>query len=107
MSANVLLNLLNELRICDKCEACIYHFFAMSLIKKYRSTNVRFCLSYDFKIFLLTRFGRDKRLDFAINTQRCYGHHFIIIHVPENLFNTSGLSILMHGVYSLPDATSL
>ena len=34
MSAQVLLNLLNELRKRDDCEACraFYHFFTMSLI---------------------------------------------------------------------------
>ena len=31
---------------------------------------------------------------------------FITLHVPENLYTTSGLSILMHGVISLKDAIS-
>ena len=30
-----------------------------------------------------------------------------LITFPENLHTTSGLSILLHGVISLPDATSL
>ena len=29
-----------------------------------------------------------------------------VITFPENLLSTSGLSILLHGVISLPDATS-
>ena len=29
-----------------------------------------------------------------------------IIKFPENLYTTSGLSILLHGVISLPEATS-
>ena len=43
------------------------------------------------------------RLEFAKNTRRCYGHHFIPLHVLESLQTTSGLSILMHDVISLPD----
>ena len=29
-----------------------------------------------------------------------------MLHVPKNLWTTSGLSILMHGIISLPDTTS-
>ena len=35
--------------------------------------------------------------------QRCYGNHNVF---PENLSTTCGLSILLHGVVSLTDATS-
>ena len=38
--------------------------------------------------------------------QRCYGRHFIHVTFPENLQTTSGLSILLDGVLSLPNATS-
>ena len=38
--------------------------------------------------------------------RRCYGHYFIALHVYKNLKTTSGLSILIDGVISLPDATS-
>ena len=36
-------------------------------------------------------------------TQRCYGRH----NVSHKSITTSGLSILLHGVILLPDATSL
>ena len=36
------------------------------------------------------------------HAQRCKICHFITL--PENLYTTSGLSILIHGVISLPDA---
>ena len=38
----------------------------------------------------------------SICTQRYYGHH----NISQKLKSTSGLSILLHGVISLPDATS-
>ena len=34
-------------------------------------------------------------------TQRCYERHFIHVTLPENLYTTSGLSILMHGIITL------
>ena len=57
MSVHILLYLLNEDRKRDKSEACraFYLFLAKSLINSiYMSTNVRFYLSYDFKIILKT-----------------------------------------------------
>ena len=39
--------------------------------------------------------------------QRCYGHHFLHIMLPENMLITGGLSILMHVVISLSGITSL
>ena len=35
--------------------------------------------------------------------QRYNGHYYIML---QNLLTTSGLSIILHGVISLPDATS-
>ena len=59
MSAYVLLNLLNELGKRNKCEACraFYPIFATSLINSiYRSTNVRYYLSYDIIFTLKSHF---------------------------------------------------
>ena len=54
MSVHVLLNLLNYPGERDKMRdlPSIYYFFTMTLINSlmYRSMNVRFYLSYDFKI---------------------------------------------------------
>ena len=65
------------------------------------SMNLRFYLSYDIKSTLKSHFCHKKR------------HNFVIMYVvmdvisfPENLKTTSGLSILLHGVISLPDAKS-
>ena len=39
----------------------------------------------------------------SLCTQLCYRHHFIHLILPENLtYTTSGLSILMYGVISVP-----
>ena len=61
MSAHVLLNLLNELKKRDKCEACraFNLFFPTSLINAMcRSTNIRFYLLYDIKLILKSYFWR-------------------------------------------------
>ena len=63
MSAHVLLNLLNELRKRDKCEACgtFYFSFATSLINSIIQEHdlvPRFYLSYDIKITLKFHFWR-------------------------------------------------
>ena len=78
MSAHVLLNLLNELGKEIKCEACraFYLFFATSLlISIYKSTNIRFYLSYDIKITLKSHFCRNNVMILSLCTQRCYGRH--------------------------------
>ena len=61
--------------------------------------NVRFYLSYDIKITL--KFWRKNVIILSLHTQRCYGRHKVALDVI-----TSGLSILLHGVISLPDMTS-
>ena len=61
MSAHFLLNLLNELGIRDKCEACQVFdlFFATSLINGLnKSRNVRFYLSYGITTTLKSHFWR-------------------------------------------------
>ena len=64
--------------------------------------KVRFYLSYRIKITLKSLFWR-KKLKFC---------HYVrnvvmdVITFPENQLTTSGLSILMHGVISLPGSTS-
>ena len=99
MSALVLWILLNESGKRDKMrgfEACraFYLFFATSFNKlKNKSTNVRFYLSYDIKNTFMSRFSRKLK-------------NVIILHyVRTLLWTTSGLSILLHGVISLPGAT--
>ena len=58
-------------------------------------------LSYDIKITLKSHFCH-KNVLFGH-----YGRNVVIdvIPFPENLLTNSGLSILLHGVISLPDAT--
>ena len=51
---------------------------------------------------LKSHFWRKKSYDLSSCTQRCYGRH----NVSRKSATTSGLSILLHGVISLPDATS-
>ena len=76
MSTHVLLHLLNELVERDKMQG-------LSCILS--------LFSNEFNEFINTRF--------------C---HYVrnVITFPENLSTTSGLSILLHGVISLPDVTS-
>ena len=76
MSAHVLLILLNELGKRKQCEACqtFNHFFATSFINQYKSTNVRFYLSYDITITLKSPFWR-KNIILSLCKQRCYGRH--------------------------------
>ena len=59
--------------------------------------NVRFYLSYDIKITLKSHFSRKSVIILSLCTQRCYGRHNV---------SRNGLQILLHGVISLPDATS-
>ena len=60
--------------------------------------NVRLYLSYDIMITLKSHFLGKKCYNFVIVMD--------VITFPENLQTTSGLSILLHGVISLPDAMS-
>ena len=54
---------------------------------------------------LKSHFWRKKRHNFVIT---CYVRNIVmdVITFPINLYTTSGLSILLHVVISLPDATS-
>ena len=62
------------------------------------STNVRFYLSYDIKNTLNSHFWRKKTVSIlSLCTQRCYGRHNV---------SQKSVSILLHGVISLSDATS-
>ena len=91
MSAHILLNLFNSLRKRDKMRG--------------RSMNVRFYLSYDIKITLKSHFCRKniKIFNLSLHVRSVV---IEVITFPENLQTTSGLSILLHGVISLPDATA-
>ena len=65
MSAHVLLNVFNELRKSDKMRGLsrILSLFCNAFnkfIQLYKSTNVRFYLSYDIKITLESHFWRKK-----------------------------------------------
>ena len=84
-----------------KCEACrAFYLFFYNEFNKFIYTVARMSDSIYhiiFKISLKSYFGV-KTLGF------CHMCHFIMF--PENLKTTSGLSILMHGVISLSDATS-
>ena len=60
-----------------------------------------FYLSYDIKITLKSHFCRK-------NVIICHYVRNVVMAVitfPENLYTTSGLSVLLHGVISLLDAT--
>ena len=70
---------------------------------------MRFYLSYDIKITLKSHFCRKNGIVLSLCKQHCYERHNVVMDVitfPENLETTSGLSIFLHGVISLPDATS-
>ena len=84
MSVHVLLNLLNELGKKLKCKACgaFYLFYA--------TINFKITLKYYFCLK-------------SVIILSCHGRHSI----SRKSINTSGLSSLLYGVISLPDATSL
>ena len=68
------------------------------------STNVRFNLSEDIKITLKSQFWCENVKKLATYYETLYNvRHYIML---LNLYTTSGLSILLHGAISLPDATS-
>ena len=58
MKAHILLNLLNELKKRDKMPGLPSILSFSQQIQIYRSTNVRFYLSYDNKIILKSYFWR-------------------------------------------------
>ena len=86
MSVRVLLNLLNELGKKLKCKACgaFYLFYATIKI----TLKYHFCLK---SVIIL-----------SLGTQRCHGRYS----VSRKSINTSGLSSLLYGVISPPDAPS-
>ena len=61
------------------------------------STNARFYLSYDIKIILKSDFCRINVISLSLCTHRCYGRHNV---------SRKSVSILLHGVISLPDVMS-
>ena len=90
MSAHILLNLLNELRKRDKMRG-LPSILSLFRNEQYRSTNVRFYLSYDIKITFKSHFWRKNVIILSLCTQRCYGRHMsnvvmdvITVTFPEN-----------------------
>ena len=65
--------------------------------------NVRLYLSQDFRITSKSHFWHENVKILLSFTQHYNGHHFVML---LNLYTTSGLSILLHGVISLPGAKS-
>ena len=102
MSAHVLLNLLNELVKRDKMRGLpsILSLFRNEF-NKFNKTRARMLDSvYHMTNTLKSHFWRKKRYNFVIT---CYVRNDIVDVIT---FPASGLSILFHGVISLPDATS-
>ena len=106
MSANVLLILLNKLGKRDKMRGLtnILSLFR-NKFNKFNNIRARMLDSiYGIKIALKSHFWRKSVIILLLYTQRCYGRQ----NVSSKSINhyTSGLSILIHGVISLSDATS-
>ena len=104
MSAHVLLNLLNELGKRDKMRGLpsILSLFRNEF-NKFNNTRARMLDSiYHMTNTLESHFWRKNVIILSLCTQRCYGRH----NVSRKSITTSGLQILLHGVISLPDATS-
>ena len=105
MRAHVLLNLLNELGKRDKMRGLpsILSLFRNEF-NKFNNTRARMLDSiYHMTLRLLWN------LISAVKTLYfCYVRNVVmdVITFPVNLYTTSYLSILLHGVISLPDATS-
>ena len=103
-SANVLLNLLNELGKRDKMRglSSILSIFRNEL-NTFNNTRARLSDSiYHMTNTLESHFWRKNAILLSLCTQRCYGRH----NVSRKSKTTSGLSILLCGVISLPDGTS-
>ena len=104
MSAHVLLILLNELGKRDKMRGLpsILSLFRNEF-NEFNNTRVRMLDSfYHMTNTLKSHFWRKNGIILSLCTQRCYGRH----NFSRKSITTSGLSILLHGVISLPDATS-
>ena len=105
MSAYVLLNLLNELGKRDKMRGLpsILSLFRTEF-NNFNNTRARmFDSIYNMPNTLKSDFWRKNVIILSLCTQRCYGRHNVS---RKSKKSTSGLSILLHGVISLPDATS-
>ena len=116
MSAHVLLNLLNELGKTDKMQGLqsILSFFH-SKLNKFNKTRAQMLDSiYYMKLrlpwYLISAVKSVIiRLWTYLLTKFCHYVHKVVMDVitsPENMLTTSGLLILLHGIISLPDATS-
>ena len=100
MSAYVLLNLLNELgkRYRMRGLSSILSLFRNEF-NKFNNTGARMLDStYHMTNTLKSHFWRKNVIILSLCTQRCYGR--------LNISVNPVLSILLHGVISLPDATS-
>ena len=99
MSAHVLLNLLNELGKRDKMQGLpsILSLFRNEF-NKFNNTRARMLDSIYYMTNTLKFDFWHKNVIILSLCTRCFGLH--------NVSRTSGLSILLHGVISLPDATS-
>ena len=96
MSAHVLLNLLNELGKRDKMPDLL------SMLYLFRNEFNKLNKRTRMKITMKSHFCLKNVIILSLCTQRSYGR----ITFPLNLLTTCGLSILLHGIISLPDATS-
>ena len=94
MSAHALLNLLNELGKRDKMRD-LPSILSLFPNKFNKFNNTRAQMLYDIKITLKSHFCHKNVIILSLCTQRYYGRHNV---------STSGLSILLHGVISFPDA---
>ena len=96
MSAHLLLNLLKELEKRDKMQglSSILSLFHNEFNK---FNNTRAGVLDDIKITLKSHFSRKNIIILSLCTQRCYGRHKV---------SRKSISILLHGVISLPDSTS-
>ena len=106
MSAHVLLNLLHELGKSDKMRglSSILLLFCKKF-NQFNDTGARVLDSIYHRTFKFI-----KNQIFGVKMSRfCHLLCNVIMDVitfPENLYTTSGLSILLHSIISLPDASS-
>ena len=103
MSAHVLLNLLHMLHELGKRDKMRGLPSILSLFRnefnKVNNTRARMLDSiYHMTNTLKSHLWRKNAIILSLCAQRCYGRH--------NCNVSRGLSILLHGVISLPDATS-
>ena len=103
MSAHVLLNLLNELRKRDKMGGLpsILSLFRSELNKFNKTREQMLDSIYHMTLRLLYNLISAVKsiINLSLCTQRCYGHQNVSPKI-------CGLSILLHGIISLPEVTS-